>query len=145
MCRGHPCYLDHSFGQHCLQIPITLESPVHFETRQQYGPYAAQQTHKCITDVNGCAASGTKNFAKGMCQPCYLHYLETSGGHLHGAHPPAYVRALRLADEEWQRRVGPAVLIQLFELRLVQVMAAWWCVLLRVCFHPRGVGGGLLL
>ncbi|KAK9825942.1 hypothetical protein WJX74_000470 [Apatococcus lobatus] len=49
-------------------------------------------------------ASGTKNFAKGMCQPCYLHYLEMSGGHLHGAHPPAYVRAQRLADEEWQRR-----------------------------------------
>ena len=66
-----------------------------------------------MTHVNGYAASGSKNFAKGMCQPCYLDYLETSGGHLHGAHPPAYVRALRLADEEWQRRVSQVVWIQL--------------------------------
>ncbi|KAK9838597.1 hypothetical protein WJX84_010152 [Apatococcus fuscideae] len=50
-------------------------------------------------------ASGTTNFAKGMCQGCYLEYLETCGGHLHGAHPPAYKRALKKADEEWQRRV----------------------------------------
>ncbi len=58
----------------------------------------------------GCAENGTTHFAKGMCKTCYLQYMETSGGHQHGAHPPAYARALQLADEEWQQQVRCLIL-----------------------------------